>query len=176
MEQKEKEGEECPVCLESLARSHQIKLGCGHVFCKKCLLKIIETAPKRRSCPLCRAPFSVSVVQKDSVSVVQKDSVLIQECLENEWRLTHPKWASQLTDADVAFIIEEKKTAWLLTHKSVFRRVPDDVLLTVVNHQGNGWLLAHESVLRRVPDNVLLTVVQGNKWLLSHESVRRLLQ
>ena len=51
---------DCPLCCEpfSLTNEHfPERLGCGHWFCKECLLTHMNTSPTRHQCPECRTPL-----------------------------------------------------------------------------------------------------------------------
>lgn len=43
---------ECPICVDHLV--DPLSLGCGHAFCRLCLLQSTHLAPDGRACPLCR--------------------------------------------------------------------------------------------------------------------------
>eukprot|EP00494_Astrolonche_serrata_P030034 UN30301 len=48
--------EECCVCMQN---EQDIRLSCGHQFCKKCISTIIEKISSKNECPLCRNKFNV---------------------------------------------------------------------------------------------------------------------
>ena len=48
-------GSECSICYTDYTANNPGKLGCGHIFHTKCILKWMETSVK---CPLCRATVS----------------------------------------------------------------------------------------------------------------------
>eukprot|EP00656_Telonema_subtile_P000560 TRINITY_DN10257_c0_g1_i1.p1 TRINITY_DN10257_c0_g1~~TRINITY_DN10257_c0_g1_i1.p1 ORF type:complete len:211 (+),score=45.24 TRINITY_DN10257_c0_g1_i1:85-717(+) len=52
----------CPVCLNLL--HEPVSTGCGHLFCRGCLLKLSNSSSQlsAESCPLCRAPLAASLV------------------------------------------------------------------------------------------------------------------
>lgn len=47
--------DDCAICLERDGETW-IKIDCGHLFHKKCLLAAIEQT-RKRACPLCRCPL-----------------------------------------------------------------------------------------------------------------------
>ncbi|KAH9896860.1 hypothetical protein C8Q73DRAFT_429842 [Cubamyces lactineus] len=51
---------QCDVCLDYYTANREPHaIGCGHVFCQRCLQSLI-----RPSCPLCRTPFQFSEVRR----------------------------------------------------------------------------------------------------------------
>lgn len=44
----------CPVCLEILSVTKQIKVSCNHVTCLECYIILQKN---RSNCPLCRGPM-----------------------------------------------------------------------------------------------------------------------
>lgn len=48
---------ECPICTDALCEP--LLLGCGHAFCRLCLLRSTRLAPDGRSCPLCREAVTI---------------------------------------------------------------------------------------------------------------------
>lgn len=47
----------CPICMEFFCEP--LLLGCGHAFCRLCLLKTSRLAPDGRQCPNCRSPIQL---------------------------------------------------------------------------------------------------------------------
>jgi len=50
-------GLQCPICIEFLCAP--LKLGCGHTFCRLCLLQSTRLAPDGRRCPECRTAIEI---------------------------------------------------------------------------------------------------------------------
>ncbi|KAF7323592.1 RING-type domain-containing protein [Mycena kentingensis (nom. inval.)] len=61
----------CSICLEPFTQP--VSLPCGHVFCKPCIRRAVESEPQassskqpcgglQRSCPACRTPFSIITI------------------------------------------------------------------------------------------------------------------
>lgn len=48
---------ECPICMGFLCEP--LTVGCGHTFCRLCLLQSTRLAPSGRDCPLCRSPVDI---------------------------------------------------------------------------------------------------------------------
>ena len=48
-----KESEDCSICFET--PTDEVKISCGHIYCRKCLKTWSE---KNKTCPLCRKVFS----------------------------------------------------------------------------------------------------------------------
>lgn len=48
---------ECPVCCSFLVEP--LTLGCGHHFCRSCLLQATRLAPDGRCCPICRQTVDI---------------------------------------------------------------------------------------------------------------------
>ena len=46
--------DECAICYENMDHNGIIKLNCGHMFHKQCVIKI-----NNNNCPLCRTPFDI---------------------------------------------------------------------------------------------------------------------
>jgi len=40
----------CPVCLEDVRRNAPVSTTCGHIFCKRCFLRVLSATSK---CPMC---------------------------------------------------------------------------------------------------------------------------
>ena len=57
---------ECPVCISFLCEP--ITLGCGHSFCRLCLVKTTHLSPDGRSCPLCRTTIAIPDIKTHAVS------------------------------------------------------------------------------------------------------------
>lgn len=61
------ESDSCPICYE---HDVECKLECQHSFCKRCLVKALET--KKDSCPYCRQPVSYTLQKVISVTEIEK--------------------------------------------------------------------------------------------------------
>lgn len=46
---------ECPICLEAIPTSNEIKTDCNHYFCKTCLRTWQKKEENNHKCPICRA-------------------------------------------------------------------------------------------------------------------------
>ena len=61
---------ECPICVSWLC--DPLTIGCGHTYCRHCLLKSTKLSPDGRSCPLCRALIGISnIVEAASDSSIE---------------------------------------------------------------------------------------------------------
>ena len=49
--------DECAICYENMDHNGIIKLNCGHMFHKLCVIKI-----NNNKCPLCRAQFDIKKI------------------------------------------------------------------------------------------------------------------
>lgn len=69
-----KANQECSICFEPMTQSTALKLGCNHIFHKKCMQKWGEQSDQ---CPLCRQTLDVK-----SVMAVNKDYMeMLSYCL-----------------------------------------------------------------------------------------------
>jgi predicted amidophosphoribosyltransferase len=48
---------ECPICLEPIPTTNEIKTDCNHYFCKTCLMKWQKKEEQNHQCPICRSPL-----------------------------------------------------------------------------------------------------------------------
>lgn len=67
----------CPICED---RAAAVKLPCGHAHCSKCTLQWLharieddddDLMPGHATCPICRAPHSVSTIVQSVISSLQ---------------------------------------------------------------------------------------------------------
>nr|XP_056712691.1 breast cancer type 1 susceptibility protein homolog [Euleptes europaea] len=54
---------ECPICLETMKAP--VSAHCAHVFCRFCILKLLEQKKGIAKCPLCNGNISKSTLQED---------------------------------------------------------------------------------------------------------------
>lgn len=68
-------GEECAICLESLKIDDLAVTSCSHVFCRSCLVNMIEsTKDKSATCPMCS-----TILTRNNTVLTQKNPVLQNE-------------------------------------------------------------------------------------------------
>ena len=46
----------CPICF--LLMTEPVKLGCSHIFCKKCIEYMASIQFTKKECPMCRAQIN----------------------------------------------------------------------------------------------------------------------
>ena len=86
-------GHECSICYDHFDYLGIHQLGCGHIFCKKCLEQFMWGKMKEGKydfvCPLCR-----SLISTDDASVVMHQSITditctyicdCDECIRRRW-------------------------------------------------------------------------------------------
>ena len=56
-DEKLKETESCPICLENLENITKTITPCGHFLCGTCVNKIFKANNEKLNCPICRQKF-----------------------------------------------------------------------------------------------------------------------
>lgn len=56
---------ECPICLE-IFEDPVVVVGCGHIFCSKCIEKCLES---KKECPFCKKKTTKDLVEKLDISI-----------------------------------------------------------------------------------------------------------
>ncbi|KAG9393654.1 Ring finger domain [Carpediemonas membranifera] len=67
----------CSICYEPLGKSEQVLLSCSHSFHMRCL-KQVEIFSKKRTCPLCRAPYQARRVYDAEFSYIHDCAAKVQ--------------------------------------------------------------------------------------------------
>ncbi|EAY12926.1 hypothetical protein TVAG_404720 [Trichomonas vaginalis G3] len=71
--------EECLICRQQLSTDEVVKLPCGHIFHKRC---IVEWARSKTTCPICTKSFQSSLTESRAQKIgyaIQKAEELVQE-------------------------------------------------------------------------------------------------
>lgn len=88
----------CPICLEEYDTRRRLTLqikdaeGCGYIFCKTCLKKILRERPNEdKQCPLCRVVWIASTHSQTSrelsllarIEALEAEVATLCECLSD---------------------------------------------------------------------------------------------
>jgi len=51
---------QCNVCMGVLCQPAHVSANCTHAFCRMCVFRLLQSKGRQASCPLCRAPATIS--------------------------------------------------------------------------------------------------------------------
>lgn len=91
------EAPECPICMGPFIEP--LLVGCGHAFCRVCLLQTTRLSPTGRSCPLCRADVDIKSPLEHPVD----------QALENRVRAALPPDVYEAKQKQATELVEEFK-------------------------------------------------------------------
>jgi hypothetical protein len=64
--------QECSICYEDYQTPDSVKIDCGHIFCKGCIVEIAKTQPSVHKCAMCRH----EVTQMTTYNVNVNDQIM----------------------------------------------------------------------------------------------------
>ena len=160
---------ECSVCYNKIGETNKCVTPCGHLFCFKCIHKVIKKG--NDSCPNCRASFTEETSPVENINNTDlyddDENILNNNILNNNIILNNTNYSNIINNLDLENDVNIINNINMLNNISMFNIFDNNIINEDLDDETLSNTLSISTSISDIPDEELYNDdnFKGNFWL-----------